>query len=89
MKKKEFLTFVNIEELVEGKEITLAIRDLTPGRQKYDCRYVKALVSPFKGKFPEGDILWVRSWSGFLYADPWAIKITAEVGEIIDGAPHS
>ena len=89
MKKKEYLTFANIEELVERKELLLAIRDLTPGKQKYDCRYVKALVSPSQEKIPDGDILWVRSWSGFLYPQPWAIKIAEEAGEVIAGRPNS
>lgn len=89
MKKKEYLVFANIQELVEGKELTLAIRDLTQGKQKYDCRYVKAMVSPSQEKIPEGNILWVRSWSGYLYPQPWTIKITEEAGEVIAGAPHS
>lgn len=88
MKKKEYLTFAVINDLVEGKELTLAIRDLTAGKQKYNCRYVKALVSSSPGKIPDGDVLWVRSWSGYLYPEPWGIKITAEAGEVIAGAPH-
>lgn len=89
MKKKEYLTFVpSLSELVEGKELLLAIRDLTPGPQKYDCRYVKALVSPSARRLPGGDILRVRSWTGVLYPIPWAIKITQEAGEYIPGRPH-
>lgn len=88
MKKKEYLTFADIQELVEGKELTLAIRDLTAGKNKYDCRYVKARIYASKGKSSQGDILWVRSWSGFLYPQPLSINITEESGEVIPGRPH-
>ena len=87
--KKEFMTFVkDLNELTEGKEIALAIRDLTPGPRKYDCKIVKAVVASSPEKLPEGDVLRIRSWTGVLHPKPWAIKILAELDETLPGRPH-
>jgi len=87
---KEYLVFVeNIKkELLEGREILLTIKDLTPGKRKYENRIVKAIVSSSPDKLPGGDVLRVRSWTGVLYPQPWAIKIVEEVGEVVPGIPH-
>jgi ribosomal protein L14 len=87
---KEYSVFVeNIgKDLVEGNEIVLTIKDLTPGRRKYENRVVKAVVSKSREKLPDGDVLRVRSWTGVLYPKPWVIKIVEEVGEVIPGIPH-
>lgn len=87
--KKEYLTFVpDIRDLIENQEIELTIKDLTPGPRKYDARIVKAILSSSPTRLAEGDVLWVRSWTGVLYPQPWAIKIMGEVGEIVVGLPH-
>jgi len=86
--KKEYLTFVSsLEGLPENQEIQLVIRDLTPGPQKYDARYVKAIVSSSPEKLSDNDILWVRSQVGVLYPEPWYIKIIIEIGEYPAEAP--
>lgn len=61
--KKEYAIFVqNIEEdLPEGKELVLTIKDLTPGRNKYENRVVKAIVSRHPEKLLDSDILEVKS----------------------------
>ena len=85
---KEYVTFItHLEDLAEGREIVLTIRDLTPGPRKYDARIVRAIVSRHPERLPEADVLRVRSWTGTLYPQPWAIKITQEVGET-PGRPH-
>jgi len=87
--KKEFLTFVKgLNELTEGKEIALPISDLTPGPRKYDCKIVKAVIASSPEKLPEGDVLRIRSWTGVLHPNPWAIKILAELDETLPGRPH-
>lgn len=86
MAKKEFLTFVGkLEDLTQGKEVELLVKDLAPGRQKYDARYVRAVVSSDSKDLPDSDVLWIRGFVGVLYPQPWAIKITAEVGEFPSG----
>lgn len=82
MTKREYLTFVGkLEDLTQGKEIELLVKDLTPGRRKYDARYVRAVVSGDSKGLPDSDVLWIRGFVGVLYPQPWAIKITREVGE--------
>lgn len=82
MSKKEYLTFIDrLESLAEEKEIELLIKDLTPGPEKYDSRYVRAIVSSDAEKIPDGDVLWIRGWIGVLYPHPYSIKILKEVGE--------
>ena len=86
MGKKEYLTFVGkLESLPQGEEIELLIKDLSPTRQKYDARYVKAIVSSDPEKIPDGDVLQIRGWVGVPYPKPWAIKILREVGEFPSG----
>ncbi len=88
--KKEYLTFIpDIKDLIENQNIKLTIKDLTPGPRKYDARIVEAILSSDPGRLPEGDVLWVRSWTGVLYPQPWAIKIIADAGETEAGLPHS
>ncbi len=87
--KREYLTFVpDIKDLTENQELELTIKDLTPGPRKYDARIVRAILSSDPGRLPEGDVLWVRSWTGVPYPQPWAIKIVGEVGETMAGLPH-
>jgi len=87
---KEYEVFVKSiqEELIERREIELTIKDLTPGPRKYKNHVVKAILSSSPEKLPDSDILRVRSWTGRLYPEPWAIKIVKEVGEILTGRPH-
>jgi hypothetical protein len=57
--EKEYSVFVEDikKELVEGREIVLTIKDLTPGRRKYENRLVKAVVSRSPEKLPGSNIL--------------------------------
>ncbi len=87
---KEYLAFIdNPETLPAGQEIELSIRDLTPGRQKYDCRNVRAVIADSPDKVPGSDVLWLRSLTGLPYPKPWAIKIVAELDEYIHRRPFS
>ncbi|MFC2072637.1 phenylphosphate carboxylase subunit gamma [Chloroflexota bacterium] len=87
--KKEYATFTpDIKDLFENKEITLTIKDLTPGPRKYDARIVRAILSSDPGRLTEGDVLFVRSWTGVLYPQTWAIKIIEELDETEAGLPH-
>ncbi len=86
----EYVTFTpDIKDLVENQETTLTIKDLTAGRRKYDARIVKAILSSDPTRLPGGDVLHVRSWTGMLYPQTWAIKITGDAGETEAGIPHS
>ena len=78
---QEYLTFVeNLTEISEETELELYIKDLAPGVEKYDTRYVRALVSSIADKLPESDTLWIRFSMGVLHPEPWAIRIIKELG---------
>ncbi len=86
--KKEYMTWLmSGEDLPEGREIEISIRDLTPGQHKYSGRNVRAIVSRSAQKLPDGDVLWIRSGTGRLRAQPWAIKIVADLGEFLSRKP--
>lgn len=88
--KKEYVTFVkDFKTVPQGKEIEITIRDLTPGPRKYDAKIVKAVVSDDSAKYPEGDVLWLRSPTGVLNAKPWAIQIKKEVKGYLNLPPYS
>lgn len=77
---KEYDTFIDeLGKLKEGEEIELAIRDL----ETYDARKVKAIVSSSKEGLKGADVLWLRFNRGLLHKEPWAIKITKEIGGLI------
>jgi len=88
--KKEYVTWlVRDEQLMEEQELELTIRDLTPGREKYTGLNVKAILSSSPDKLPDGDILWIRSGTGVLHPQPWAIKITGDLGEFLSRSPFN
>lgn len=76
------------EELQEGKEIPLIIRDLTPGRTKYRIRHVVARVSSRPGEISNGKTLWVRTTVGVQLERPWTIKIVRELPLELPGQPY-
>ena len=87
--KKEYVTwFDDPPGLPEGEEVKLTIRDLTPGREKYQARHVRAILSRSPGKLPEADTLWIRSGAGAMKPDPWSIKVTEDLGEYLHGTPY-
>lgn len=82
MAGKEYDAFIDDPKSVpEGKEVNLAIRELTPDERKfkYRTRYVTAILNrnPDKGK---DDLLWLRFNRGGLYDKPFGIKIVKELG---------
>ena len=86
---KEYSTFVSNPELLpEGKEIKLAIKDLTPGPRKYDCRIFKAIVSSSPDGIEGGDVLWLNSLVGVRFPEPWSINIVEELGDSIPRSPY-
>ena len=84
---KEWQTFVRrFGDMKEGKR-ELFIKDLTPGKAKYDTKHVMAQVSKSKGVLKNADILWIRSESGEKHKDPWYVKVEKELEEWIPGRP--
>ena len=86
---REYSTFVSDPQgLPQGQEIKLAIKDLTPGPRKYDCRIVKAIIASSPDKIEGGDVLRLRSLVGITFPQPWAIKIVEELGDSIPRPPY-
>ncbi len=85
--KREYVTFVRrLDCLTEGRQV-LFIKDLTPGPRKYDTKLVRAELSRQADLLPEGDILWIRSETGYLHPQPWAIRILDELPPYVPGQP--
>jgi hypothetical protein len=69
------------EKIPQMEEIDITIRDLSPGKEKYSSRYVKAIISRDPEKLPDGDELLIRYQRGGLFPEKWKIKILEELGE--------
>ncbi len=84
---KEYLAFISefgigsVQDLEEGKELELVVKDLTPGKYKYESRFVRAKIGRPEA-LPGADALRVRFSHGALCPKPYAIKITEELGEL-------
>ncbi len=84
---KEYLAFISefgigsLQDLEDGKELELVIKDLTPGKYKYESRFVKAKIGRPEA-LPGSDSLQVRFAHGTLCPKPYAIKILEELGEL-------
>jgi hypothetical protein len=86
----EYEAFVaDLKALSDGAEVMLTIRDLTPGRRKYNARIVRGIVSRNAGAASPGDVLWVRSIVGRKLPDPWSLQIVEELGATAPGRPYS
>lgn len=88
---KEYSTTVNMyTDLPDGGELELLIRDLAPGRRKYNAKMVLAKVASSREKLPDGDTLWIRSMVGNKLKNPWAIKILKILEDnTMPGVPYS
>lgn len=85
---KEWQTFVRrFSDMKEGRR-ELFIKDLTPGRAKYDTKHVIGVVSKSKDRLKNADILWLRGESGEKDPGPWYISIEQELEEWVPGKPY-
>ncbi len=89
--KKEYSTTVDkFDDLPDGGEMEMLIRDLSPGPRKYDARRVLAKVASSPDRLPDSDVLWLRSMVGNKLEKPWAIKILKRLEvDTVPGAPYS
>ena len=90
MTKEYFTTVDRFDDLPDGGEVELLVKDLTPGPRKYDAKKVLAKVASSAKKLRDADVLWLRSMVGLKLEKPWAIKILKELEDsTIPGAPYS
>ncbi len=84
---KQWQTFVRKFEDIKEGNVTLFVKDLTPGPRKYDTKLVEAIVAKSKEGLPDGEPLFFRSESGLKISKPWYIKIVAEKEPWVCGQP--
>ena len=77
------------KDLQENLKVVLTIRDLTPGKHKYNARVARVQVSRSSEALAKWDTLWVRSVVGVKDPHPWGMKILEELGETVPGKPYS
>ncbi len=88
-KKHIWETFVRRPgDLKEGVEIALSLRDLTPGRRKYQFRNVVAMVSRRPEELRSMDTLQVRTVVGVLLPEPFGVRIIRDLPIEISGSPY-
>lgn len=73
-------------DLKEGEEVPMVLRDLTPGKKKYQMRHVIATVH--RDTQDATDLLRVRTVVGVLLAGTWGIEITRELPIELSGMPY-
>ncbi|MGE5302133.1 MAG: phenylphosphate carboxylase subunit gamma [Alphaproteobacteria bacterium] len=85
--KQVWETFVRRPgDLKEGDEISMALRDLTPGRKKYRMRHV---VATLRRDAREGmDLLRVRTVVGVQLPETWGVRILRDLPIEIQGKPY-
>lgn len=87
--RKSWETFVRRPgELKEGAELPLVLRDLNPGRKKYQMRHVVAKVSRKPEELAQMDRLQVRTVVGVLLPESWGVKILRDLPIELPGEPY-
>ena len=75
-------------DLKEGIEIPMVLRDLTPGKKKYQMRHVVAVASRKPEDMASMDILRVRTVVGVLLSETWGISILKDLPVELPGRPY-
>jgi hypothetical protein len=84
----EYETFVRDPGAVlSGREVVLALRELTPGRKKYRGVNVRGVVSQVPR--PGEPLLWLRSVVGVRSEKPCSLRIVAELPDTFDAPAYS
>lgn len=85
---KEYETFLRDRaRTLNGRELVLSLRDLTPGRKKYKGLNVRAVVS--QPPRPGEDRLWIRSVVGIKELEPCSVRIIEELPELFQARPYT
>ncbi len=76
----EMFVIEGINEIVEGEEVLIQVRD----GETYEERVVRAIVSRSPDKLPGADSLRVRGQKGRALPELWAIKVLEDKGSVAD-----
>ena len=87
--KQTWETFVRRPgDLKEAIEMPMVLRNLTPGKRKYQMRHVVAAVSRRPEDMSSMDILHVRTVVGVLLSEIWGIRILKDLPVELPGRPY-
>jgi hypothetical protein len=75
-------------DLKEGVETPMVLRDLSPGRKKYQMRHVVGVVCRQTPEMAALDQLRVRTVVGVLLSEAYAIKILRDLPIELPGKPY-
>jgi len=73
-------------DLKEGLEMPMVLRDLTPGKKKYQMRHVVAFLR--RDPLDNEDLLRVRTVVGVLLPETWGVRIVRELPAELPGRPY-
>ena len=86
---KRYEAFVpDIAAIQVGAELTLVLRDLTPGRSKYAAVHAQVCILPSDAKDADGE-LQIRSRVGCAVGGIWRFRVTKRLPSLILGTPYS
>lgn len=75
-------------DLKEDTEMPMVLRDLSPGRKKYQMRHVVAVVTRNAEKMAATDRLRIRTIVGVLLPETWSVKIIRDLPVELPGQPY-
>jgi len=75
-------------DLKEGVETPMVLRDLRPGRKKYQMRHVIAMVTRQTPETTGSDELRIRTVVGVLLPESYAINILRDLPMELPGIPY-
>ena len=73
-------------DLKEGEEAPMVLRDLSPGKKKYQMRHVVALLR--RDPLESDDLLRVRTVVGVLLPEVWSVRIVRDLPVELPGRPY-
>ena len=76
----EMFVIEGVNEIVDGEEVLIQVRDA----DSYEEKVVRAIVSHSPDKLPGADSLRVRGQKGQALPELWAIKILEDKGSVAD-----
>jgi hypothetical protein len=89
-KRGQYLAFLESpEKLPLGEPVAVFIKDLSPGRRKYDTRFVRAIIYREDEPLTGSDELILSSLAGKCHTDNLTIRIIEELGEYVRGVPYN
>jgi len=75
-------------DLKDGVETAMVLRDLRPGKNKYQMRHVVAVVTRKADEMASTDRLRIRTVVGVLLPETWSVRIIRDLPVELPGRPY-